>query len=55
LFVSSLKVNMLSMSDLGDVGYVTLFKGVHFFIYREGVDLFERQLISDQVDRLYIV
>jgi hypothetical protein len=43
------------VSSLGDAGYATLFKGGHVFIYREGVDLVEPQLIGDRVDRLYIV
>jgi hypothetical protein len=40
---------------LEDVGYCTLFKRGHVFIYREGVDLVEPQLIGDQMDRLYML
>jgi hypothetical protein len=38
---------MLSISVFDDVGYSTLFKREHVFIYREGVDLVETQLIGD--------
>jgi hypothetical protein len=55
LFVPGLRVNLLSMSALGDVGYATLFNGGHVFIYREGADSVEPQLIGDRVDRLYVV
>jgi hypothetical protein len=55
LFVPGLRVNLLSVSALGDVGYVTFFKGGHIFIYREGADLVEPQLIGDWDDRLHIV
>ena len=41
IFVSGLRVNMLSISALEDVGYCTLFKRGYIFIYREGVDLVE--------------
>jgi hypothetical protein len=50
-----LRVNLLSVSALEDVGYSTLFKRGHVFIYREGVDPVEPQLIGDQMDRLYMV
>jgi hypothetical protein len=53
LFVLWLRVNLLSVSSLEDVGYCTLFKRGHVFIYREGVDLVEPQLIGDRMDRLY--
>ena len=43
------------MSTLVDVGYVTLFKSGHIFIYGEGADSVEPQFIGDRVDRLYIV
>jgi hypothetical protein len=46
---------LLSVSSLEDVGYFTLFKRGHVFIYREGVELVEPQLIGDQVDRLYML
>jgi hypothetical protein len=52
LFVPGLRVNLLSISALEDVGYCTLFKREHVFIYREGVDPVELQLIGDRVDRL---
>jgi hypothetical protein len=48
-------VNLLSISALEDVGYCTLFKREHVFIYREGVDTVELQLIIDRVDRLYML
>jgi hypothetical protein len=50
-----LRVNFLSVSALEDVGYCTLFKRGHVFIYREGVDPVEPQLIGDRVDRLYML
>jgi hypothetical protein len=53
LFVPGLRVNLLSVSALEDVGYCTLFKREHVFIYREGVDSVKPQLIGDWVDRLY--
>ena len=46
---------MLSVSTLEDDGYCTLFKRGHVFIYREGVDPVEPQLIGDQKDRLYML
>jgi hypothetical protein len=46
---------LLSVSSLGDVGYVTLFKVGHVFVYGEGVNLVKPQLINDWVDRLYIM
>ena len=55
LFVSRLRVNLLSVLALEDVGYCTLFKRGHVFIYKEGVDPVEPQLISDRMDRLYMV
>jgi hypothetical protein len=55
LFVPGLRVNLLSVSTLEDVGYCTLFKRGHVFNYREGVDLVELQLIGDQVDRLFML
>jgi hypothetical protein len=50
-----LRVNFLSVSALEDVGYCKMFKSGHVFIYKEGVDLVEPQLIGDQVDRLYML
>jgi hypothetical protein len=50
-----LRVNLLSVSALEDVGYCTLFRREHVFIYREGVDPVEPQLIGDRVDRLYML
>jgi hypothetical protein len=50
-----LRVNLLSVSVLEDVGYCTLFKRGHVFIYKEGVDLVETQLIDDWVDMLYLL
>jgi hypothetical protein len=55
LFVLGLRVNLLSVSALEDVGYCTLFKRGHVFIYREGADPVEPQLIGDWVDRLYML
>jgi hypothetical protein len=55
LFVPGLRVNFLSVSSLEDVGYCVLFKREHVFIYREGVDLVEMQLIGNRVDRLYML
>ena len=46
---------MLLVSTLEDVGYCTLFKRGHLFIYREGADPVEPQLIGDRVDRLYML
>jgi hypothetical protein len=53
LFVPGLMVNFLSVSALEDVGYSTFFKREHVFIYREGADPLEPQLIGDRVGRLY--
>jgi hypothetical protein len=55
LFVPGLRVNLLSISALENVGYCTLFKREHVFIYREGVDPVELQMIGDRVDRLYML
>jgi hypothetical protein len=55
LFVPGLRVNLLSVSVLEDVGYCVLFKREHVFIYRQGVDPVELQLISNRVDRLYML
>jgi hypothetical protein len=55
LFVPGLSVNLLSVSALQDVGYCVLFKREHVFIYREGVDPVELQLIRNRVDRLYML
>jgi hypothetical protein len=55
LFVPGLSVNLLSVSALQDVGYCVLFKREHVFIYREGVDPVELQLIGNRVDRLYML
>jgi hypothetical protein len=38
LFVPRLRVNLLSVSALEDVGYCALFKREHVFIYMQGVD-----------------
>jgi hypothetical protein len=55
LFVPGLSVNLLSVSSLQDVGYCILFKRNNVFIYREGVDLVDLQLIGNWVDRLYML
>jgi hypothetical protein len=55
LFVPGLRVSLLLVSALEDVGYCILFKREHVFIYRQGVDLVELQLISNRVDRLYML
>ena len=55
LYVPGLRVNLLLVSTLEDVGYCTLFKRGHVFIYKEGVDPVEPQLIGDWVDRLYML
>jgi hypothetical protein len=55
LFVPGLSVNLLSVSALQDVGYCVLFKRNHVFIYREGVDPVELQLIGNRVNRLYML
>jgi hypothetical protein len=55
LFVPKLRVNLLSILALEDVGYCTLFKRGHVFIYREGVDPIEPRLIGDRMDRLYML
>jgi hypothetical protein len=54
LFVPGLRVNLLSVSALEDVGYCTLFNREHVFIYREGADPVELQLIGDRTNKLYI-
>jgi hypothetical protein len=55
LFVPGLRVNFLSVSSLEDVGYCVLLKREHVFIYIQGVDPVELQLISNQVNRLYML
>jgi hypothetical protein len=50
-----LRVKLLSVSALEDVGYCTLFKREHVFIYKEGADPVELQLIDDRVNRLYML
>jgi hypothetical protein len=50
-----LRVKFLLVLALEDVGYCTFFKRGHVFIYREGVDPVEPQLIGDQVDKLYML
>jgi hypothetical protein len=50
-----LRVNLLLVSALEDVGYCVFFKREHVFIYRQGVDPVELQLISNRVDRLYML
>jgi hypothetical protein len=55
LFVPRLRVNLLSVSALEDVGYCVLFKREHVFIYRQGVNPVDLQLIDNRVDRLYIL
>jgi hypothetical protein len=55
LFVPGLRVNLLSISALEDVGNCILFKRAHVFIYRQGVDPIELQLIGNRVDRLYML
>ena len=46
---------MLSVSALENDGYCTFFKRGHVFIYREGVDPVEPQLVVYRVDRLYML
>jgi hypothetical protein len=55
LFVPGLSVNLISVSSLEDVGYIVLFKREHVFIYKEGVDPVELQLIGNWVNRLYML
>jgi hypothetical protein len=55
LFVLGLSVIFLSVSALEDVEYCVLFKREHVFIYREGVDPVELQLIGNRVNRLYML
>jgi hypothetical protein len=55
LFVPGLRVNFLSVSALEDARYCTLFKRGHVFIYREGADPVEPQLIGDRMDMLYML
>jgi hypothetical protein len=50
-----LRVNFLSVSALEDDGYFTLFKRGHVFIYREGADPVEPQLIGDWVGKFYML
>jgi hypothetical protein len=54
LFVLGLRVKFLLVSALENDGYCTLFKRGHVFIYREGADPVEPQIIFDRVDRLYM-
>jgi hypothetical protein len=55
LFVPGLRVNLLLVSALEDVGYCILFKREYVFIYMQGVDPVELQLIGNQVDNLYML
>jgi hypothetical protein len=55
LFVPGLRVNLLLVSTLEDVGYCVLFKREHVFIYKQGVDPIELQLIGNRVDRLHML
>jgi hypothetical protein len=55
LFVPGLSVNLFSVSALQEVGYSVFFKREHVFIYKEGVDLVEIQLIGNRVNRLYML
>jgi hypothetical protein len=55
LFVPGLRVNLLLVSALEDVGYCIFFKREHVFIYRQRVDLVELQLSGNRVDRLYML
>jgi hypothetical protein len=55
LFVLGLRVKLLLVSAMENDGYCTLFKRGHVFIYREGADPVELQLIGDWVVRLYML
>jgi hypothetical protein len=55
IFVTRLRVKLISVSTLEDVGYFILFKREHVFIYRKGVDPVELKLISNRVERLYML
>jgi hypothetical protein len=55
LFVPGLRVNLLLVSALEDVGYCVLFKREHVFFYRQGLDPIELQLFDNRVDRLYML
>jgi hypothetical protein len=55
LFVQGLRVNLLSALALEDVGYCIFLKREHVFIYRQGVDLVELQLIGNRVNKLYML
>jgi hypothetical protein len=55
LIVPRLRVNLPSVSALGDAGCAIFLKGGNVFIYREGAYPVEPQLIGDRVDSLYIV
>jgi hypothetical protein len=46
LFVPRLRVNLLSVSTLEDVGYCVFFNREHVFIYRQVVDPVELPLIG---------
>jgi hypothetical protein len=50
-----LRVNLLSVSALENDGYCTLFKRGYVFIYKEGADRVEPQMIGDRVERLYML
>jgi hypothetical protein len=55
LFVPRLRFKFISISALEDVGYCIFFKREHVFIYRQGVDPVEQQLIGNWVDGLYML
>jgi hypothetical protein len=50
-----LRVNLISVSSLENDGYCTFFKRGHVFIYKEGEDSIEPQLIGDRVEMLYML
>jgi hypothetical protein len=54
-FVPGLRVNLLLVSSLEDVGYCSLFNKEHVFIYRDREDPVELHLIGDWVNMLYML
>jgi len=54
LFVLGLRVSLLSMLALEDVGYVILFRRQHVLIYRTREDPIPL-LVGERVGRLYFV
>jgi hypothetical protein len=47
MFVPEILVNLISISALEDLGWGTMFRSGHVFLYPVGVKLFEAMLLGD--------